>query len=193
MTEYTVNFEPIGRRGKCHRNETLIACARQLGVGIASLCGGQGTCQSCKVQILSGTASEPTSCELEAFSPQELKAGWRLACQAYPTGDCRLNVPAESMTTTQRIQVEGLEIAVAPEPPVKAYHVKLQAPSLSNLRADADRLLAALNQQHHLGCHKVDLELLRTLPTQLRSRNWECQASVRNDEVVALNPWPSHS
>jgi uncharacterized 2Fe-2S/4Fe-4S cluster protein (DUF4445 family) len=192
MSEYAVDFEPVGRRGKCQGNESLLACARRLGVGIASLCGGQGTCQSCKVQVLSGAVSQPTSSELDAFSPQELRAGWRLACQTYPTSDCKLSLPTESMTTPQRIQVEGWEIKVTPEPPVKAYHLKLPAPSLSDLQADADRLLEALNQQHQLCCHKLDFDVLRRLSPKLRSWNWECQAAVRNDEVVALSQWPSH-
>ncbi|MFC1932575.1 ASKHA domain-containing protein [Chloroflexota bacterium] len=192
MTAFIIDFEPVGRRGECRKNESLLACARRLGVGISSICGGEGTCYSCKVQVLSGTVSEPMSNELEVFSLQELKHGWRLACQTYPTSDCKLNVPAESMTIPQRVQVEGLEITVRPEPPVQAYHLQLVAPSLSAPQADADSLLEALNQQYELHCGKVDIDVLRILSDQLRSWNWECQAIVRNDEVIALVPWPSH-
>ena len=189
MTACNIDFEPVGRRGECQRNESLLACARRLGVGISSICGGKGTCHSCQVQVLSGTVSKPTSSELEVFTPQELKEGWRLACQTYPRSDVRLNVPAESMTTPQRIQVEGLEVTVPPEPPVQAYHLQLAAPSLAAPQADADRLIKALNQQHRLHCSKVDIDVLRVLSDQLRSWNWECQAIVRNDEVIALLPW----
>jgi len=192
MAACTIDFEPVGRRGKCRRNESLLACARRLGVGISSICGGKGTCHSCKVQVLSGTVSKPTSNELDAFTSQELKGGRRLACQTYPTSDCKLTVPPESMTTPQRVQVEGLEITVHPEPPVRAYRLQLAAPSLSAPQADADRLLEALNQQHQLHCGKVDIDVLRILSDQLRSWNWECQAIVRNDEVIALLPRPSH-
>jgi len=143
------------------------------------------------VRILSGNVSEPTSSEREAFSPQELKEGWRLACQIYPSSDCKLSVPAESMPTTQRTQVEGLEIAVSPEPPVNGYHLELQTPSLSDLQADADRLLEALEQQHHLHCDKVDIDVMRTISPQLRSLKWRCRASVRQDEVIALGPQSS--
>jgi len=191
MTACTIDFEPVGRRGKCRRNESLLACAHRLGVGISSICGGQGTCHSCKVQVLSGTVSKPTSNELDAFTSQELKGGRRLACQTYPTSDCKLTVPPESMTTPQRVQVEGLEITVHPEPPVRAYRLQLAAPSLSAPHADADRLLEVLNQQHQLHCGKVDIDVLRILSDQLRSWNWECQAIVRNDEVIALLPRPS--
>jgi uncharacterized 2Fe-2S/4Fe-4S cluster protein (DUF4445 family) len=188
MTACTIDFEPVGLRGKCQRNESLLACARRLGVGISSICGGKGTCHSCQVQILSGTVSKPTSNEREAFTSQELKEGWRLACQTYPTSDVKLNVPAESMTTPQRVQVEGLEITVRPEPPVRAYRLQLAAPSLAAPQADADRLLQKLNQRHKLNCGKVDIAALRVLPDQLRSWNWECQAIVRNGELIALLP-----
>ncbi len=188
MAVCTVNFEPIGRRGKCRKNESLLACARRLGVGISSICGGKGTCHSCKVQVLSGTVSKPTPSELETFSPRELKEGWRLACQTYPTSDGKIAVPPESMTTTQRLQVEGLEVKVRPEPPVQAYHLKLETPSLEASQADADRLLKALNRQYKLHCDRVDTNVLRVLSDQLRSWKWECQTIVRNDEVIAVLP-----
>ena len=191
MTSYIIDFEPAGRRGECQDDETLLDCARRLGVGIVSLCGGQGTCRSCRVRLVKGSASEPTSREREVFSARELKRGWRLACQTYPTSDCKLSVPPESMLTTQRTQVEGLEVAVAPEPPVAAYHVELRTPSLTDPQADADRLLDALNQQHGLRCRSVDIDVLRTASPLLRSWKWSCRASVRQNEVVALGPWPS--
>jgi len=192
MTFYYIDFEPVGRRGQCSADECLLDCARRLGMGISNVCGGQGTCLSCKVRVVSGAVSEPTPNELGVFSPQELEDGWRLACQTYPTSDCKLSVPAESMTTLQRTQVEGLEITVYPEPPVHAYRVQLKPPSLSDPWADADRLLETLNRQHQLCCDRIDINVLRTLSPRLRSWSWECQASVRNGEVVSLRPWPSH-
>ncbi len=191
MTARKIDFEPLGRRGECQRSDSLLACARRLGVGISSVCGGKGTCHSCKIQVLSGTVSKPTSNEREAFTAQELKQGWRLACQTYPRSDCKLTVPPESMTTPQRVQVEGLEVKVSPEPPVRAYRLQMEAPSLSAPDADADRLLQTLNQQHQLNCGKIDINVLRALSAQLRSWNWEFQAVVRNDELIAVLPWPS--
>jgi len=186
MADFTIDFEPVGRRGECQKNDSLLGCARQLGVGINSMCGGEGICHSCKVQVLSGTVSKPTTNEHEAFTSQELKEGWRLACQTYPTSDCKIAVPAESMTTPQRVQVEGLEIIVPPEPSVQAYRLQLVAPSLLAPQADADRLLKALNQQHKLRCTKVNIGALRTISDQLRSWKWKSQAVVHNGEVIAI-------
>jgi len=188
MTTCNVDFEPVGRRGECQKKESLLACARRLGVGISSVCGGKGTCHSCRVQVLSGAVSKPTPGEKEAFSPQELKAGWRLACQTYPHTNVKVHVPAESMTTPQRLQVEGQEVTVRPQPPVRAYPIKLATPSLEAPQADADSLLQTLNQKHRLNCQRVDIGALRVLSDQLRSWKWQCQAAIRNDQVIALLP-----
>jgi len=131
MTLYHIDFEPMARRGECTSDTSLLDCARNIGVGINSICGGQGTCHSCKIQMLNGTVSTPTSNELEFFPSKERADGWRLACQTYPRSDCTLRVPPESMTTSQRNQVEGVEIPVQPEPVVQAYHLKIPSPSLS--------------------------------------------------------------
>ena len=186
MTAHTIEFQPLGRRGRCRDDQSIADCVRRLGIGINNICGGAGTCQSCKVRITSGTVSEPTPSEREAFPPQDLDAGWRLACQAHPRSDCAVAVPAESMTTPQRTQVEGLEITAEPDPPVRTYDLRLEAPSLSDQQADADRLLETLSRQHQVHCHRVDIDVLRGLSPNLRSWKWHCQASVRADEVVSV-------
>ncbi|MFO7773927.1 MAG: ASKHA domain-containing protein [Dehalococcoidia bacterium] len=191
MTASTIDFEPVGRRGECEKSESLLACARRLGVGISSICGGKGTCHACKIQVLSGTVSKPTPSERDAFTSQELKKGWRLACQTYPAGDVRVMVPAETMTTSQRIQVEGLETKVRLEPAVQARRLVLAAPSLSAPQADADRLLQKLNRRRRLRCLRVDIDVLRTLSDRLRSWDWKCQAMARHDEVIVLLPTSS--
>jgi uncharacterized 2Fe-2S/4Fe-4S cluster protein (DUF4445 family) len=52
-------------------------------------------------------------------------------------------------------------------------------------------LLETLNKQHQLHCTGIGIEILRILSPKLRSLNWECQAIVRNDEMVGLVPWAS--
>lgn len=191
MTSCNVEFEPVGRRGECECDESLLDCARRLGVGIVSLCGGQGTCQACKVRVLKGKVSELTQRERDAFSARERRAGWRLACQVSPTGDCRVHVPAESMPTAQRTQVEGLEAAVTLQSPVAAYHLEMAAPTLDEAQADADRLLQTLRQEHQVQATGVDIEVMRHMSPLLRSWKWSCAALVRHEEVVGVDPWPS--
>jgi uncharacterized 2Fe-2S/4Fe-4S cluster protein (DUF4445 family) len=191
MESYKIKFEPLGLSERCRADESLLACARNAGIGIISICGGKGQCQSCRIQLMEGAASPPTASELGAYSRQEIKEGWRLACQTYPTSDGRVGIPPTSLTTTQRVQTEGKEVGVSPEPVVSPYQLKLTTPSLSDSQADADRILQALNLQHHLSCDSIDIGVLSQLSPQLRSWGWQLRASVRQKEVVALGPWPS--
>jgi len=185
---YRIDFQPVGRRGESSAESTLLDAARQMGVGLSGLCGGHGKCQACKVRILEGKVSDPTPSEEETFNAEQLQVGWRLACQAYPAADCKVHVPPESMAAPQRTQVEGLEITVSPEPSVRAYPVKLQESTLSKVQADEESLLQTLNREHGLSCTKTDIEVLRKFSPLLRSRDWECQASVRGDEIIGVSP-----
>ncbi len=93
------------------------------------------------------------------------------------------------MSTSQRTQVEGLELSINLDPPVHTHHLELPPPSLSDQLGDAQRMLEALNQQEH--CLTIDIDVLRNLSPRLRSWNWQAQASVRNQEVIAVSSWPS--
>ena len=193
MTEYHIDFEPVGRRGQCTAKQSLLECAHQLGVELVSLCGGKGTCGRCKVQVLSGKHTQPTSDEREALLPSELEQGYRLACQTHPLEDCKVHIPTESLTAPQRTQVEGLEVNIRPDPAVISYHVEMDSPSLEDHEADAERLLQALHREHHINPSAIDMKLLQQLSPVLRHSKWQAQVSVRGNEVVALGPWPSRS
>ena len=193
MTFY-IDFEPIGCRGDCPEGATLLDCARQLGVGLISLCCGAGSCGRCIVQIIEGDISEPVPGESEFLSPEQLATGYRLACRAVPMGDCKVRVPPESLTAPQRILVEGEEIQVPPEPVVQTYLATLSPPSLDDQQADAERLTNALAQQQGLMGTSVDLAILRQLSpclrdgTRLRDDGWQVRVAVREREIVALLP-----
>jgi uncharacterized 2Fe-2S/4Fe-4S cluster protein (DUF4445 family) len=191
MTDYIIDFEPLGQRGKCRAGESVMDCARRLGIDISSVCAGRGTCGTCRIVLTGGKMAPPTQSELKVYSPQEIREGWRLACQAVPASDCRVMIPPESMSFSQRIQLEGLELVVTPEPAVKTYQVRLEEPTLSDQQADADRMMSALEEQHRVSCREVDISVLRKISPQLRTWKWECQASVRGDEVIALGKWPT--
>ncbi len=188
MATYHIEFQPVGQRGECNDRDSLLECARKLGAGISNVCGGKGKCQSCKVRVVKGAATDPTQSEEKVFTHDEIRQGWRLACQAHPKDDCRIDVPPESMMAPQRTQVEGVEFVIEPDPPVRTYGVKLSFPTLSDTRADADRLLASLQEQHRMECLKIDAKVLSALSPTLRSWNWECRVALRSDEVISVSP-----
>jgi uncharacterized 2Fe-2S/4Fe-4S cluster protein (DUF4445 family) len=190
---FQIEFQPLGRRDRFPVGQSILEHARRSGIELVSLCGGAGTCGKCKVQIVSGKASEPHQKEKEALSAEEIAKGYRLACQTYAESDLVLNVPAESFSAPQRLQVEGLETPVSPDPIIQTYDVSLPLPSLSDLRGDDERLLEALEQQHGVVYKSIDEEVLRTFSPVLRSLTWEASASVRDDEIISVGPVGGHS
>jgi len=190
MTSYHVDFQPVGRRGECLADQSLLECARQLGVELVNICGGAGTCGRCKVQLLEGTLSDVTSSERDTLTAEELADGYRLACKAYPHSDCRLQVPPSSLTTPQRTQVEGLEVPVAPESVIRRVELVLSPPTMASddeeedLRDDETRVLDALREQHQIEANRIDIAVLRHLSIRLREENWHVQAAGRNGEMI---------
>jgi uncharacterized 2Fe-2S/4Fe-4S cluster protein (DUF4445 family) len=182
---HVVEFEPIGRRGTVSAEASLLEAAQQLGVDLINLCGGRGSCGRCKVQLLDGELSPPTDQETKHLTADELGQGFRLACQAFPLKDVKLSVPRSSLSTPQRTQVEGQDIPVTADPPVRAYRLQLTAPSLEDLIADAERAQHALAEQHGVHCRTVDVAALRHISPRLREWGWSAQAVLRNGECVA--------
>lgn len=183
---FTIDFEPIGRRGPCPTDQSLLESARQLNVDIVSICGGVGSCGQCKVQVIAGQVTPRTSDEEAELSARELEQGYRLACQVYPLSDVKVHVPPESLTAPQRTQVEGLEVDTAPEPAVRAVEVELTAPTLDSPLPDDVNLLAAVAQSADLRNPVIDFHLQQALSWQLRDLGWKVSAALRGQEVVAV-------
>lgn len=183
---HNIIFEPIGRRGDAPADEPLLETARQLGVDLVAICGGEGNCGQCRVQVLVGSVSPPTRVEQQELSERELAEGYRLACQAYPKSNLQIHVPPASLSAPQRAQVEGLEVPVQPDSVVKGYELKLTPPSIADLSADIERVREALRSQYDVQCKTVDVEVLRELSPKIREWNWHFQGLIRDNELVAF-------
>ncbi|MDR3172450.1 MAG: ASKHA domain-containing protein [Treponema sp.] len=72
--------------------ETLLTCLQSAGVYLPALCGGQGTCGKCKIQVVSGFL-EPSPVDRVHLSEADLQGGFRLACTAYPTEALSIHLP----------------------------------------------------------------------------------------------------
>ncbi len=67
--------------------KTLLETMREGAVLLPSLCGGMGKCGRCLVRFQSH-APLPTQTERLMIAPEELRAGYRLACMARPKREC---------------------------------------------------------------------------------------------------------
>ena len=182
-----VDMQPVGRRIDIEPGKTLLEAAQAAGVGLVSLCGGEGWCESCLVRVANGEANPPTQSEMDFLSDEELVAGFRLACQVIPQTDVRIDIPPGSLSTPQRLQVEGTNFDIPLSPIVQVVDLELSPPALDDLRADADRIKDALAEQGFPGV-RLELPILTDISDTLRSKKWSVRIVLRESEVIAILP-----
>jgi uncharacterized 2Fe-2S/4Fe-4S cluster protein (DUF4445 family) len=186
-TAFRVDFEPIGRRAEVVPGETLLAAAQAAGVGLVAICGGAGVCGDCRVRLVQGELSSATGAERELLSSQEREKGFRLACQAVPLSDVKLDIPPESLSAPQRLQVEGQEVEMEPDPWAVPVDIEMDPPSLHDLRPDYARLQDAV-EECGLPRPSAGLSRLIDLSEQLRTQGWNVRLALRGGEIVAVLP-----
>jgi len=125
--KFIAELQPIGRRADITAGNTLLSAAQSVGVELQAVCGGEGTCGQCKVRLTAGSLSAPTLQESEKLGPELLACGYRLACQAMPGSDVTLEIPPESLTSSQRVQLDGRELGVSLGPLVVPFDLAVDA------------------------------------------------------------------
>lgn len=182
-----IDLEPIGRRVEVAVGSTLLEAAQAAGIELVSICGGIGSCGECIVRLAEGRLSPPTLTEEAELGQVGLTAGNRLACQAQVIGPARVDIPPTSLTTPQRLQVEGQAERVELDLMVIPVHLQVPPPSLIDLRSDVSRLQSALVGAGYPS-PSVDFHVLADLSECLRTQEWQATAAMRGSEAIALLP-----
>ena len=86
----TVVFVNEGRAGSFPDGTTLLQAALDLGINVSHICGGNGICSTCRVEVVVGSEN------LSPINPQEiayeLGDRGRLGCQARVKGNVGVRV-----------------------------------------------------------------------------------------------------
>jgi len=195
-----VVFMPSGRRGKFAEGTTVLQAARELGLGIESICGGRLTCGKCKVRVEEGEfakhAMKSRADHLTAPSEAErlllhtMRADdCRLSCTAQITGDLLVFIPEESRAQKQVIRKAATDRIIDVDPAIRQVYVQVDKADLGEHRGDWRRLQDALEREWGLTNLAIDVLALRRLQLALRQGNWGVTVVVWNDrEVLDIKP-----
>jgi uncharacterized 2Fe-2S/4Fe-4S cluster protein (DUF4445 family) len=176
-----LQFLPDGPLVRVPPGVTLFDAASWNGVAIDSTCGGHGTCKKCKVRIADGSVP-PSPLDARAFSPDELRGGWRLACRALADGDLQVEVPP--LTTRPKAATVGVGRQVILRPAAQKRYLELDEPTLSDQRTDLERVLAALDDLEL----RADISVVRGLGRTLRAADFKVTAVVVDDVLIDVQP-----
>jgi uncharacterized 2Fe-2S/4Fe-4S cluster protein (DUF4445 family) len=102
--------------------------------------------------------------------------------------DVKIEIPPESLTTPQRLQLEGQSIAVALDPAVRGHDVIVPPPDLYDLRADTQRIRTALGEAEAGMAPRFHPEVLGDISSWAREMGWKLRLVVREGEIIALLP-----
>jgi uncharacterized 2Fe-2S/4Fe-4S cluster protein (DUF4445 family) len=174
-------FVSNGAKVRVPAGVTVFDAASWNGIAIDSTCGGHGTCKKCKVRIADG-AVPVSSLDTRAFSPDELRGGWRLACRAEAMADLQIEVPP--LTTRPKAATVGVGRQVILRPAVQKRYLELDEPSLSDQRSDIERVLDGVDDLEL----RVDLPVLRSLGKVLRAADYKVTAVVVDEALVDVQP-----
>lgn len=174
-------FAPSGIDVKVPGGVTVFDAASWNGIAIDSTCGGHGTCKKCRVRITGGEAPV-TKLDSRAFTPDELREGWRLACRITTTQDLDIDVPP--LVTRPKAATVGVGRQVILRPSIQKRHLVLEEPTLSDQRTDIQRVQDAIED---LEVH-ASFAVVQTLGRTLREANWDVTAVVADDELIAVEP-----
>ena len=171
---------PTQRSVRVPPGVTVFDSASWNGIAIDSTCGGHGTCHKCKVRVEGGATV--TRHDVRTFSPDQIKAGWRLACLVQATRDLEVDVPP--LTTRPKAATVGVGRQVILRPALQKRYVELDEPTLSDQRTDLKRLTDAITDLELT----ADLPLLRRLGTVLRQADFKVTAVIVDEALIDVEP-----
>jgi uncharacterized 2Fe-2S/4Fe-4S cluster protein (DUF4445 family) len=98
--EVPVTFLPAGRTVYVLAGTRIIEAAAEAGIILDSPCGGEGICGKCRVR-LENPFLEPGQAEKIFFLPDEIRLGFRLACQTELRQPMTVFVPETSLVAAK--------------------------------------------------------------------------------------------
>ena len=176
-----LQFRPDGGDVRVPAGTTVFDAASWNGIAIDSTCGGHGTCKKCKVRVMSGAVPIDTV-DPRAFTIDELKGGWRLACRAAATEDLEINVPP--LQTRPKAALVGVGRHVILRPAVQKRYLELEEPTLEDQVSDLERVLAAVDD-YELRVHPG---AVRRLGRTLRAADFKVTAVICDDLLIDVEP-----
>jgi uncharacterized 2Fe-2S/4Fe-4S cluster protein (DUF4445 family) len=206
-----VRFLPDDKMVEVNKGVTLFKVAEKAGIYLNSLCGGEGICGKCRVQVTKGKIS-PGKYSPVFFSKQEMENGYTLACQTEVEQDLEVVIPPESRLEGEQIltgsyiqqqqswirtcplsygEPSWISVAKRPEDPARLFqplvnkiYLQLPQPSRDDNIADTARVLRELRKKVNYSSYQMVLPCLQEMSAKLRGGGWKITVTLaRNGDV----------
>jgi len=206
-----VTFLPDRKEVEVEEGVTLFEAAEKAGVYLNSLCGGEGVCGKCRVQVTKGKAKADNR-SLGFLSREEVQNGYVLACQTRVEDDLEVVIPPQSRLEEEQIlagshlkeqdiwrgtspiaysEPDWVSVARRPHDPASLFqplvskvYLELPGPTIDDNIPDTARIVRELRKKLGYSSYEIPLSCLRDLSAKLRRQEWKLTATVaRHDDM----------
>lgn len=203
----TVIFTPSGKRGQVPAGTSVLQAARDLGVDLDSVCGGNGVCSKCQIQPAYGDhAKHGITAQEDALTPMNkveerydrvrgLKPGRRLGCQACITGDVVIDVPAESQVHKQVVRKAATTRVIDMDAATRTYYLEVPPADMHAPTGDVERLSDALALRFDLTLAPLSLAQITALQATLATDNGKITLALnlgQDGPARLIAHWPGY-
>jgi uncharacterized 2Fe-2S/4Fe-4S cluster protein (DUF4445 family) len=189
-----ITFLPDKKDIEVNKGTTALEALERAGINIDTPCGGKGTCGKCKILIKKGI-STATLIEKNLLSEEEIKKGFRLACQAKLFKDSIIEVPSEIRLDFKRVffsnwkgDIHCIKNNFSLESNLKKVFLDLEKPSLDDQRSDWERIKDGLSLKkiENISNLKISLQILKKIPILIRKADFKITVTICNDEIIDI-------
>ena len=211
MEKFSVIFLPSQKEIEVDAETRLIEAAEKAGVYLNSLCGGEGVCGKCRVQVIKGKAKVDRN-SIAFLTKEEIEKGYVLACQTPVRENLEVLIPPESRLEEEQILKESLESkqktwreshpihysepnwvslhkrpsdpASLFEPLASKIYLELSKPTIDDNISDTGRLTREIRKKLKYPSYEVPLPCLKDLFLKLRRSDWKITVTLsRHNDV----------
>jgi len=211
MNQYKVFFLPDQKKIEVEEGLSLLEATEKAGLFIQSLCGGEGVCGKCKVQIVTGKAKIDKTA-LPFFTREEIEKGYVLACQMLVREDLKVFIPPESRIEEEQILKESFEMTKKewmesppfqysepdwislhkrPSDPASLFEpltfkvfLNLPTPTPDDNIPDTARILRELRKKLKFADYEFSYSSLKELFLNLRRSDWKVTVTLTRQNDV---------
>jgi len=189
-----INFLPDKKNITVNKGTTILEALESAGINIDTPCGGKGTCGKCKIWVIKGM-NTITPIEEKFLSEEEIKKGFRLACQTKIFKDTIIEIPSKIRLDFKKVfssnlkgDIHRIQNNFSLCLNLKKVFLDLEEPSLDDQRSDWERIKDGLSSKkiENISNLKTSVEILKKIPALMREANFKITVILYSNEIIDI-------
>jgi len=187
-----ITFLPDEKNIEVNKGTSILEALEKAGISIDTPCGGKGICGKCKILVTKGI-NPITPIEKKFLSEEEIRKGFRLACQTKVFEDSIIKVPLKIrldfnklFTSKSKGDIHHIKKSFSLKSNLRKVFLDLEKPSLDDQSSDWQRIKDKLSLMkiENISNLKVAVEILKKIPDVIRRADFRVTVTLQNNEII---------